>query len=229
MTGHRLVVFDVDGTLIDSQHAILAAMTAAFDAVEAVPPAREAVLAIVGLSLPVALARLAPELDRSTRGEIEARYRAHFLAERAAGGAEALAPLYPGARAALDRLALRTDVLLGIATGKGRQGLDRVLDVHGLQGRFATLQTADGHPSKPDPAMLMSALAETGCEPARAVMVGDTDFDVAMGRAAAFATVGVTWGYHPAARLRAAGAHRLVEHFDALDAALDAVLEGKAA
>jgi phosphoglycolate phosphatase len=228
MSDLRLVVFDVDGTLIDSQHLILAAMRAGFDGAGLPVPSQPEILAIVGLSLPVAVAALAPASPSGERARIVEGYRLHFAAERLADGGEATAPLYPGARAALDALNGRPDVLMGVATGKSRRGLDHVLMAHDLGRYFVTLQTADGHPSKPHPAMLETALAETGCAAAAgAVMVGDTEYDVAMGRAAGFATIGVAWGYHPEARLRSAGADVVVQGFDALGPALDAVWEAR--
>lgn len=215
--GLRLVVFDVDGTLIDSQQHILAAMAEAFAAVGAAFPGRAAVLAIVGLSLPVAVGRLAPDLPEETRARIVELYRQGFGRFRA----QAAPPLFPGAAEALGHLQARPEVLLGVATGKSRRGLTHVLETHGLRGRFATLQVADDHPSKPHPAMLHAALAETGAEPARAVMVGDTTFDIEMGRAAGMATLGVAWGYHPASDLAAAGADRVIGSFAELVPALD--------
>lgn len=221
MTGGRLVVFDVDGTLVDSQAQILAAMAAAFAELGRPPPPRAAALAVVGLSLPLALARLAPPgLAAGGLERMAAAYRRAFAAERAAGAA----PLYPGAVAALDALAARPGLQLGIATGKSRRGLRHLLDEHGLGGRFATLHCADDHPSKPDPAMLNAALAATGVAAGRALMVGDTTFDIAMGRAAGVHTLGVTWGYHPAAELAAAGAGALVAGFAALPPAVDRLL-----
>jgi phosphoglycolate phosphatase len=222
----RLVVFDLDGTLIDSQRIILAAMARAFETAGHPMPPEAEVLAIVGLSLPEAMAALAPHLPRAETLALAAHYGDGFKAARAHGGAEADAPLYPGARAALDRLAARSDTMLGVATGKARPGLEHALAIHGLGTLFATTQTADAHPSKPHPAMLHAALAETGAAPARAVMIGDTEFDIAMGRAAGLRTIGVAWGYHPRTRLEAAGADTIIEHFDALDAALGALWEG---
>lgn len=218
----RLVVFDVDGTLIDSQHVILGAMERAFAAIGRISPPKATTLSIVGLSLPEAMRALAPELPEPEIAALVTEYRACFAAGRARGGAEARAPLYHGARAALERLAARGTVL-GLATGKARRGLDHAIGTHDLHGFFATLQTADDHPSKPHPSMLRRALAETGCAAEEAVMVGDTAFDIAMGQAAGVATIGVAWGYHPRARLAAAGADRIIDGFDALDAAIQAV------
>ncbi len=217
MTAPRLVIFDVDGTLIDSQHMILAAMTFAFDQSGHPVPPREEVLSIVGLSLPEAMATLAAHLPEPETLKLADHYRSSFLARRQDGEE---APLYPGAHAALERLAGCPGTLLGVATGKARRGLDHVFAMHGIEGFFATAQTADAHPSKPHPSMLLAALAETGCTPDRTVMVGDTEYDIAMGRAAGVATIGVTWGYHPRARLQAAGADAIIETFDDLDGAL---------
>jgi len=206
-----LVIFDVDGTLLDSQAHILGAMARAFDGIGKPCPPRDEVLGIVGLSLPQAMARLAPDLDGEA---LVAGYKAAFGALRA----ERDSPLYPGAREALERLAAR-GIPLGIATGKSRRGLDHVLAAHGLAPMFATTQVADDHPSKPHPSMILAALAETGADPAQAVMIGDTSFDIEMGRAAGVRTIGVSWGYHPRAAL--AGAEVVIDRFDALDAALD--------
>jgi phosphoglycolate phosphatase len=228
VTALRLVVFDIDGTLVDSQRLILAAMRAAFaEAGRAAPPDAE-ILGIVGLSLPVAIAALAPEIPERVRAEIVAAYRAHFASARGGDGGAARAPLYPGARAALDALAAAPATLLGVATGKSRRGLDHLLGVHDLGRYFVTLQTADDHPSKPHPAMLEATLAETGCAAGRAVMIGDTEFDIVMGRSAGFSTIGVTWGYHDEARLGRAGADRIVRGFDGLAAALEDLMEERA-
>lgn len=228
MTETELVVFDVDGTLIDSQHLIVAAMEAAFRGHDLEPPERGEILGIVGLSLVQAVAALRPDLPGDEIEALAEGYRQEFVAQRAKGGAEAQAPLYPGARAALDRLAADPRVRLGVATGKARRGLDHVIESHGLGGLFETLQTADEHPSKPHPSMLETALLETGLPAGRAVMVGDTEFDMAMGKAAGFATIGVAWGYHPRLRLEAAGADIVIDSFDALDAALAALREARA-
>ncbi|MEM8742465.1 MAG: HAD-IA family hydrolase [Pseudomonadota bacterium] len=225
----RLIVFDFDGTLVDSQRLILAAMAQAFATCALPTPPDAQVLGIVGLSLPQAFKRLRPDLPGETVVALTAGYKLAFGklrdAAKAQGSGAGTSPLYPGARAALERLsAWGPDTLLGIATGKGRHGLDDLLTQHDLAGHFTTLQTADLHPSKPHPAMLEACLAETGVDASRAVMVGDTAFDIEMGRAAGFRTIGVSWGYHPVADLRAAGADTVIESFDALDGAVEAVL-----
>lgn len=216
-----IAIFDVDGTLIDSQHHIHGAMMAAFTALDLPPPTLEATRSIVGLSLPVAVAELAPA-GAPVRDIVEA-YKGYFNAQRS----NEAAPMYQGALACLDHLGAREALLLGVATGKSRRGLDLMIDLHGLHGRFQTLQTADGNPSKPHPDMLMKALAETGTGAAQAVMIGDTSFDMAMGRAAGMQSWGVAWGYHPVDALREAGANRIFENFDSLTVALDAWHRGE--
>lgn len=213
----RLVVFDVDGTLVDSQNHITHAMGFAFDQVGLTPLPKSQVLSIVGLSLPVAVAQLAPDLDAQTQARIVAAYKDSFMRARL----DSAAPLYPGAMACLDRLAERDDLLLAVATGKSRRGLDAMIAAHGLQGRFLSLQTADGHPSKPHPSMLQAALAETGTTADRAVMIGDTSFDMEMARAAGLAGFGVSWGYHPTHALQDAGAARILDDFTGLTTAIE--------
>ena len=214
----HLAIFDVDGTLVDSQGHIHAAMTAAFEARGLAAPDRGAVRSIIGLSLPQAVARLAGAPSPALVEDYKAAYAA--LAPTA-GSAEA-APLFPGAREALDALSAR-GVALGVATGKSRRGLATVLETHGLGGRFETVQVADDHPSKPHPSMIRAALDEAGVEPARAVMLGDTVFDMDMAGAAGVAALGVSWGYHAAEALEEAGAVRVLEGYGALLPALDAL------
>lgn len=189
----KLVIFDVDGTLIDSQAHICQAMSMAFGELGLPVPDRREVLGIVGLSLPHAIARLAPELPEVERMQLVEIYKRSFGALRA----EDLSPLYPGARAALEGLAAMPDVLLGVATGKSRRGLAHVLLAHEIAQHFVTLQVADDHPSKPHPSMILACLRETGVEPGRAIMLGDTSFDMDMARAAGVHGLGVAWGYHP--------------------------------
>ena len=204
MSGLKLAVFDVDGTLCDSQGHILSAMAAAFGAEGLVVPPRETVLSIVGLSLPVAVARLVPDLAAGVQDRLVASYKSAYSVARAAE----LAPLYDGILALIGGLAGREDVVLGIATGKSRRGLDHLLAGHGIAGHFFTRQVADDHPSKPHPAMLLAAMAEAGVTPEATVMIGDTTYDMEMGRAAGARTLAVSWGYHGAGALAATGPDR---------------------
>jgi phosphoglycolate phosphatase len=236
----RLVIFDCDGTLVDSQHAIVASMQQAFALLGLAAPPRARMLDVVGLSLPEAFAALLPDGDAAACEALIARYRAQYrqqAAGEAAGaavGAAAAAPaiqspLFPGVAEVIAALGRRDDVVLGIATGKSRRGVARLLERQGWDGRFFTIQTADDHPSKPHPSMILRAMAEAGAEPSATVMVGDTSYDMEMARNAGVGALGVTWGYHPLERLRRAGAHGLVATCDGLVAAIDAQLAAQAA
>jgi len=224
MNGLKLVIFDMDGTLIDSQDFILMAMRYAFERAGHPEPDKADVLSIVGLSLDAAVEVLLPDLDPEENRRTVNLYRQSFLDLREQMGAEAKAPLYPGALAALERLHKVDEILMGVATGKAKRGLDHAYNSHNIGRFFQTSQTADTHPSKPHPSMLLQALAETGVEAGRAVMIGDTEFDMEMGRAAGFATIGVSWGYHPLSRLGAADV--IINDFAELDAALDGIWQG---
>ena len=218
----KLVLFDCDGTLVDSQQMISAAMQQAY-ARQGLPcPPLPRLLGIVGLSLEEAFRRLADGADHPVEGLI-AGYREAFFALRAAG--EHDAPLYPGARDAIEALARRPDTLLGIATGKSRRGVAALLAEHDLTGRFVTIQTADTAPSKPHPGMVLEALRETGVAAEDTVVIGDTAFDMAMARAAGAQGIGVAWGYHPEADLREAGAALVVDQFTAVPPALERLWE----
>lgn len=199
----RLAVFDCDGTLVDGQAGVCHAMEQAFVQSGLPAPDRHQVRRIVGLSLPQAIRLLAPATDEATRTEIDRQYRDIFRAAREAG--QLVEPLYDGLREVLDTLRTR-GWTLGIATGKADRGLAHCLATHGLTGHFATLQTADRHPSKPHPAMLLAALDEAMADPAEAVMIGDTEYDIAMAVNAGVRAIGVDWGYHTVQELRAAGA-----------------------
>lgn len=217
----RLVVFDVDGTLVDSQAHILAAMAHAFAAQGQPMPARSVCLGVVGLSLPVAMARLAPTLGAAQQAQLVSDYKQAFSALRATD----LSPLYPGALRVLDRLTARDDLVLGIATGKSRKGLDHILAAHGLNGVFQTIQVADDHPSKPDPSMLRACLQQTGIAAQNAVIVGDTVFDMDMARHAGLHGLGVAWGYHPAEGLGL----NVINDFAELEGALTMIWDEAAA
>lgn len=212
-----LVIFDIDGTLVDSQAHILAAMEQAHMAVGIAAPERHAVLEIVGLSLPEAFLRLHPRRSGTERDALVTGYKDSFANLRLTVGYTALSPLYPDVASGLSRLSADPGLLLGVATGKSRRGLRAVFETHDLARHFVTTQTADDHPSKPHPGMLQAALAEVGCEPDRAVMIGDTTYDIEMGRAAGMRALGVSWGYHAPNRLTAAGADGLATDFAALE------------
>lgn len=220
----RLAVFDCDGTLVDSQHSIVAAMHAACDEHEIARPGPEAVRRMVGLPLQEAFARLMPDEGADAHARLRESYREFFGALRRAG--EVKEPLFPGV---IEGLGALEDAgwLLGVATGKARRGLLATLEKHDLADRFVTLQTADVAHGKPHPDMLLRAMADTGAEADRTVMVGDTTFDMEMARNAGTMSIGVAWGYHGAEELRSAGALAVVGDFADLARAMDTVVEAQ--
>lgn len=185
-----LVIFDVDGTLVDSQAHIIECMRFAFDSCDVPMPDRDAILSRVGMSLlplmtELAHADVAPALCDAYRRAFPVF--AHH---------ESPGQLYPGTNAMLRALNAQPHILLAVATGKSRRGLDRLIDANGWDGLFISRQTADDHPSKPHPSMIEQILRDTGIDPARTVMVGDTRFDIDMARNAGVASIAVPWGYN---------------------------------
>jgi phosphoglycolate phosphatase len=201
----KLVIFDCDGTLVDSQNAICAAMEHAFSALGLAVPSRAELLGVIGLSLPQAFAVLAPRQPKTVQAELAELYRSDFPGKRQMAAHHD--PLFAGMAEAVVALVRREDIVLGIATGKSRRGVARILAREGWEGHFATIQTADDHPSKPHPSMIFRAMAETGAEPEATVMVGDSTYDIEMARSAEVGAIGVAWGYHAPEQLRLAGAH----------------------
>ena len=199
----RLAVFDCDGTLSDGQAGVCDAMDAAFAAAGLPPPDRHRVRRTVGLSLPYAIRHIAPEAPEELQALAVEAYKDAFRRSRLEGTLSE--PLYAGIAEVLGRLKARGWVL-GVATGKSDRGLRSCLVTHGIFDLFATLQTADRHPSKPDPSMLETAMAEARARPAATVMIGDTAYDMTMARTAGVRALGVAWGYHAPDELLAAGA-----------------------
>lgn len=200
----RLVMFDMDGTLIDSQDFIYEAMRRAFAQMGLAERSKADILSIVGLSLDRAVSTLVPELSEKEVHEAADLYKKCFIALRAEKGGEGAAPLYDGVREVLEHLSKDDFLLMGVATGNARRGLDHAYASHDIGSYFVTHQTADNHPSKPHPSMLLTALQETGADVVNAVMVGDTQFDMEMAKAAGYHAIGVDWGYHSTDRLGAA-------------------------
>ena len=209
----KLAVFDCDGTLVDGQAAVCEAMETAFVEAGLPRPERSAVRRIVGLSLPQAIRALAPLAEPGRQAAAVAAYKTAFREARESGRLEE--PLFEGLRELLTDLR-RDGWQLAVATGKSDRGLAACLAGHGIAELFCSSQTADRHPSKPDPAMLAAALLEAGAAADEAVMIGDTTFDMAMARAAGVRSIGVAWGYHSPDELLAAGAEAVAETADEL-------------
>lgn len=216
----KLAIWDIDGTLVDSRVVIQQAMERAFKRAGLGEIAYERTRTIVGLELTEAVMRLAPvDYPAERVPELATFYKQAFVEMRGEPGFSE--PLYDGARETLDRLR-DEGWLLGVATGKPRRGLDAVFEHHGLHRYFDTFQTVDHGPGKPHPRMVLDAIKETGTEASQAVMIGDTGFDMAMGRNAGVHTLGVSWGFHTADEINQGGAHELHHDFETLGQALDA-------
>jgi phosphoglycolate phosphatase len=206
----KLILFDLDGTLVDGQHAIYATFAATFPQFGYEAPSRADVRSIIGRSLPKAIVDLLGE-DAPVMPMTEA-YKQHFTAMRSSPGySEAL---YDNVDAVLRRLAFRDDLVLGTATGKALRGIHWMIEAHGWQGFFKTLQAADTAASKPSPEMVFNACRETGIAPEHTLVFGDTIYDIEMAVTAGAKAIGVSWGYGAPAALLAAGASRIINSFD---------------
>ena len=222
MTELRLAVFDCDGTLVDSQHSIVQAMFAALDSHGIDLPQAGHITRMVGLPLEEAISRLIPDADNDLCVQLSETYKSSFFKMRQDGMVEE--PLFPGIIETLDRLK-QEGWLLGIATGKAHRGLVATLAKHHILDQFITCQTADSAHGKPHPDMMLKAMAETGADPAQAIMIGDTTYDVEMAISAGTRAVGVGWGYHEKGELLEAGAHGVVSDTDELVKILFGMME----
>jgi phosphoglycolate phosphatase len=222
---NRLAVFDCDGTLVDSQAIICRAMREAFIAEKLAPPEDARTRRVVGLSLTEAMRALLPEADHGAHVQLGETYKRAFQALRAAGLVEE--PLFPGIPEVIRALDAE-GWMLAVATGKSDRGLKHCLEIHGIERYFVSLQTADRHPSKPHPSMIVQAMADAGAVPGTSVMIGDTSFDIGMGINAGCLTVGVAWGYHAPAELFDEGAHFVADRPDQLPEILRTALAAQA-
>jgi phosphoglycolate phosphatase len=186
----RVLIFDWDGTLMDSADQIVHCMQMAADDCKVPPPTKAAVESIIGLGLPEALAILFPELNDTRRHLVRTRYAWHFVA-----GTGGESRMFPGAKDMLHALKAK-GYRMTVATGKSRMGLDRVLVKTGLQDFFHATRCADETISKPDPLMLHQILQKFKAQPENALMIGDTTYDMEMAQRIDMPRVGVTYGVH---------------------------------
>lgn len=210
MGSRKLIIFDWDGTLMDSTDRIVECMRGA--ALEAGLPdcPAQAVRGIIGLGLPEAIRTLYPRIDDEQLGTMRECYSRRFVdAEREPSS------LFPGVWQVLELLR-RERTLMAVATGKSRRGLDRVWRQSGLGEYFVSSRCADESGSKPHPAMVEEILLETGVAQGDALVVGDTTFDLEMARGAGVEAAGVTWGAHPRSKLLECQPLALLERMDEL-------------
>ena len=196
---YQLLVFDWDGTIMDSEAKIVACLQAAAIDLGIDPPAEEQARQVIGLGLIEAVARLFPDAPSALHQPLADRYREHFLEIN-----DSQPQLFPRAREVLEQLS--SDYLLAVATGKSRRGLDKELDDSGLRSLFQANRCADETLSKPHPQMLEEILLELGVGAAETLVIGDTEFDMQMAANAGVAALGVSYGVHDRERLLLHGA-----------------------
>jgi len=206
---YDLIVFDWDGTVMDSTGVIAGSIQAACRDLGLPVPSDEDARHVIGLGLVQALRHAVPSAPESMYEPLAERYRHYFLAQ------DSSIPLYAGAEDTI-RTLHESGYLLGVATGKSRAGLDRVLDASGLRGYFHATRTADQTFSKPHPAMLLEIMDELNVIPERTLMIGDTTHDVELAHNAGVAAVAVGHGAHPPEQLLALSPLVLVNDFTEL-------------
>lgn len=217
----KLIIFDFDGTLVDSRALIWESHRIVFSEFRLPLPLPADSLALVGKTLDVILAQLA-----GATAPIRDMVKAYdlLLPQLRADPAFAETP-FDGIDKLLQDLSSRPDVALGMATGHTSLTVAPALAALQWQDYFRTIQAADMAPSKPHPAMLLQALAATGVKPEDAIFVGDTTYDMEMAHAAKVRSIGVGWGYHGPERLAAAGAYRVASTVNELKGYLRTMLE----
>lgn len=217
----HLVLFDCDGTLVDSARLINETMGRSFAAFDLAPPSLAETKAIIGLTLDIAIARLmgADHVDDRAIA-MTAHYKSIYAEVRASGFKE---PLFAGIAPMMATLAADDRLVLGAVTGKSRRGLVMIENAHGLETTFRVSRTADDCPSKPHPAMVSECCAEAGILPSRTVVIGDAVYDMQMAKAAGARAIGVAWGYAPVEALVAAGADHIVRDPQEIIAILETV------
>lgn len=211
---YPLIVFDWDGTIIDSHATIVECMQATARELGLPIPERERASHVIGLGLHDAMKIVAPELAAERYPEFVALYRKHFLAR------EETMQLFPGMKPLISSLA--GSRRLAIATGKSRKGLDRALAASGVKECFTASRCADETTPKPHPAMLLELMAQLELDAASVLMIGDTSHDMEMARAAGVDGLAVTYGAHPEHELRSCAPRGCVSSVAALRAWLNA-------
>lgn len=214
MKRYELLVFDWDGTLMDSASEIVSTMQQAIQGTGLPERTPEQMRELIGLGINEVLARLFPDLDtQSVRARLE-RYRARYGVKRSK------AKLFGPVKTALEELRDQGYVM-AVATGKGRRGLDAAMVSTATRDFFRFTRCADESVPKPAPDMLEELLLRAATMPAQALMIGDTEYDMAMARAAGVDAVGVACGVHDSARLRRAGAIDVLDTVEHLPAWLE--------
>lgn len=203
---YQLIVFDWDGTLMDSAGAIVACMQAAAVDLGITPPDEKTARQVIGLGLHDALAAAMPGVPECEYKLVAERYRHHYLSQ------DHELMLFPGAYELVADLS-ETGLLLGVATGKSRAGLNRALETSALRHFFHATRCADECSSKPAPDMLLEIMGELGASPGRTLMIGDTTHDLQMAKNARVGALAVGYGAHPREVLEAEQPLGLIDDF----------------
>jgi phosphoglycolate phosphatase len=214
----KLVVFDVDGTLVDSRAILKHTADEAFTALGLTPPTYDELRQIVGLSLYEGLAQLAPNLTPEQVEGLVAHNKLTF--QTLHQDPDFIEPLYDGAASLLERLKAE-GWRIAMATGKSRRGVNTIVAMHRWADLFDSTHCADDGPGKPHPAMLIEAMRKLDARPEDTVMIGDTAHDIRMAQAAGVRAVGVSWGFHTRAELEACRPDLIADTFAELAAELD--------
>ena len=210
----KLIIFDCDGTLVDSQHAIISAMQEGARLCQLPVPLPEDIRHCVGMSLEHCVHHLYPDLSAADSARLVDSYKDLFQQQRLQPDYEE--PLYPDTDQVIQTLGQQDHLILAVATGKARRGLIHTLEYHQLDSYFSILKTSDDGPGKPNPHILLQALDETGISAQNALMIGDTVYDMQAGQRAGCHTCGVTWGYHSEQDLRLKGANQIIHTYPEL-------------
>lgn len=217
MTKPELLIFDWDGTVVDSTQTIVRAIQNACRDIEIPVPDAERCAYVIGLGLADALGHVAPGLSAGQAQMLAARFRVHYLTH------DHCLELFSGMRAMLDGLA-QHGVALSVATGKSRAGLERALDATATRHYFSDTRCADESDPKPAPRMVLELCESLSVDPARSLVIGDTTHDLGMARSAGAGIVSVTYGAHPEERLRAESPDHLASSVVGLAEVLEARL-----
>ncbi|WP_430258770.1 HAD-IA family hydrolase [Neorhizobium sp. IRS_2294] len=207
----KLVLFDCDGTLVDSAELIHETMLRTFRHFGKAEPTLAQTKSIIGLTLDIAIARIdgKPHADEEAV-EMMAYYKSLFSVVRQ--DLDFREPLFDGIKDLIETIGPRDDLLIGAVTGKSRRGLDMIMNTHGYADHFVVSRTADDCPSKPHPAMVTECCDATGVSPEDTLVIGDAIYDMQMAKAAGATAIGVSWGYASVGELQKAGADHIVHH-----------------
>ncbi|MTI11273.1 HAD-IA family hydrolase [Curvivirga aplysinae] len=216
----KLVIFDCDGTLTDSQSRIVTATCYAFLQEGFEEPSRKDICHQVGLPLMQMMYNLCQKDDMDLLHRMVENYKKAVYEVKLPG--TQMSPLFPDCRKTLTKL-YDKGYFLGIATGMGRRGLERTVKDHGIDHLFTTLKSADDGPGKPNPDILLDSMLECGVEASDTVMIGDTVYDIEAGVNARAISIGVDWGYHAPEMLLQAGSYKVISSFNDLPELLDEV------